>query len=262
MPRGLPCTWQCVNKFVYQELKIKGYNVEIFVYNQVAKVIDGTTVDNNIVHSIPYDYYNETLQSEIDKEVSAGCQKVGGCVWRSYNAQNGPRVRFSELQVVKFLKRQISNGVMYDVVIMIADGICPIFPINANDVEDAIQNTDTIYTTDNNDPKCGSFWKCKPFAKVIGYTDGLYVGSPESIAKVFSRYNYAYEDFRKYRASPFITFEFLLKKDFEKVNVKRKITKLPFLKVRAGGNLWQSHQAPLANGVNLDKCSFFKKRMR
>ena len=185
-------------------------------------------------------------------------------MWRSYNVGNAPRIRFSELQVVKFLKRQGLKGVTYDVVIMISDGICPIFPINVNDAEDAIQNTNVIYTTDNNDPACGSYWKCKPVGNVIGYTDGLYMGSPESIAKVFSRYNYVYEDFKRYRESPYVTFEFLLKKDFEKVNVTREVTKLPFLKVRAGGNLWQSNQVPLVNvqDASLDKCSFFKKKSR
>jgi len=86
IPRSIKKTWNSINSNIIKFLKEKGINVDIYVFNLNVenKLVDNTLLNQNDIKIIPYTYFEEEKQSDVDKIIEQKC--IYGCKFRrDYN---------------------------------------------------------------------------------------------------------------------------------------------------------------------------------
>ena len=229
--RSIKETWPTVIDLVISPLSrhadpyIGPVEVHAFNVNPGDAKIDGVTVSQDDLRLIEYDSLRDFNQTLIDIEVSRRC--VGfRCELRydgeglAYLTRNAFRQLYVEWQVSEFLS--VNSG-KFDVAIATGSDFLFVKEISTLDVLSAARNSDVVFTTNMNDAG--------------GFTNGFYIGHPETLSKVLRRYS----EFHEFPGSDSYfqaDYEKVLKDAFEYNNVSRKVTDMPFCKVRANNFVW------------------------
>jgi hypothetical protein len=219
--RGLKYTWKSLNKNLVKPLQ-KEFDVDIFVCNNNIgnSIIDGVHI-NNDYNAIPYDFCEEMIQSNIDKRIAKISKK---CTIKfhhyHYNkkiTQNAMRIMYVEYRVGCFLQKKINK---YKCAVVCSTDFYLGKKININDVKNALKDTKSVFTTNVCD------WD--------GYTDGFYIGNLKPLIPILKRFNTIHNHLPTDKG-----YEYLLKLYFLKNKIKRKITDMPFCKIRANGYIYK-----------------------
>lgn len=219
--RSIKYTFESINKNILEELRQNNYNVEIYVFNLNIKdnLIDGVKIDNNDVNIIPYNYFEEYDQDELDKMIeNIKNEKKETFTRGDYTEgtiQNCFRQMYSEYRVGMFLENNIDK---YDIAIVCGPDFYIANKINLKELEDSYINKN-IYISITNDAQ--------------GYSNGFYFGVPSSLIKPLKRYEYVSNYFPNPR-----DYEYILQRSVDDNNIKREITSLYFLKIRANKNIF------------------------
>ena len=215
IPRSIKYTWDSIKKNIIDVLS-KEYIVDIYVFNLN---IENTLVDNRILNQkdidlIPYDYFEEKYQKDIDIQIDDKC-KIENCKLRKHydeiTTRNAIRQMYSEYQVALFLKNHD-----YKKAIVVGPDFYIYNKININDFN-SIENK-KIYTSDIHDHE--------------GYTNGFYFGKTKDMIKILSRYNNM-DKFKKDNDN----YELIVKNAFDYNNIERVVTDIIFYKIRSNGQI-------------------------
>jgi len=212
--RSIRFTYESLLKQLIEPLK-KENDVYVYVFNLDVErtVVDGRSVNQMNYRIIKADYCEQYKQSILDKELDVYYQD-GICKMRhdytNIAIRNAIRQMYSEYRVGMYLEKHKDE---FDCAIVCGPDYYLLRPININHVNDSINNSSIVYTTNVND---GS-----------GITNGFYIGSIDPMVKILKRY----ENIRELLPTK-KDYEYLLKKTFVKYEVNRKITDMLFVKVR------------------------------
>ena len=220
IPRSIKKTWNSINSNIIKILKEKGINVDIYVFNLNVEntLVDNTLLNQNDIKIIPYTYFEEEKQSDVDKIIEQKC--IDGCKFRQdYNdnaTKNAMRQLYSEYRVGKFIE-QINNIKKYDLAFICGPDYYISNKININDILDS-HNNNILYTTQVNNAD--------------GITNGLYFGKIPDMVKLLKRY----DDFQSSNKD----YEYTVLKAIKNNNIRHKFCNIIFFKVRANCNIhWQ-----------------------
>ena len=212
--RSIRFTYESLLKNLIEPLK-KENDVHVYVFNLDVErtVVDGRSVNQMNYRIIEADYCEQYKQSMLDKELDVYYQD-GICKMRhdytNIAIRNAIRQMYSEYRVGMYLEKHKDE---FDCAIVCGPDYYLLRPININHINDSINNSSIVYTTNVND---GS-----------GITNGFYIGSIDPMVKILKRY----ENIRELLPTK-KDYEYLLKKTFVKYEVNRKITDMLFVKVR------------------------------
>jgi hypothetical protein len=223
VPRSIKYTFSSIQNRLLNKLK-QYYDVDIFVFNlKVNNLVDNTTLDNNDINIIPYNYLEEYEQANLDKEIDFICNNIKCKFRQNYDklrVRNGIRQMYSEYRVGSFLEK---NQGKYDAAVICGPDYYLANNINLNDFEQSLVNNQ-VYTSQVNDAQ--------------GYTNGFYFGKISRLIPILKRYKEL-----KYYLPTDKDYESVLKRSFEKNNISRNKTNIVFFKVRANKDIhWQGNQ--------------------
>jgi hypothetical protein len=224
IPRSIKYTFQSIKENIIDVLKENNYEVEIYVFNLNIKdtKIDNVIVDQNDISIIPFNYFEEEDQSNIDnqlkllkshKNILFTRYDYGGC------EQNCLRQMYSEYRVGLFLEKNVDK---YDIAIVCGPDFYIANKINITEIENSFINNH-FYTTVANEGQ--------------GYTNGFYFGKPNILVKPLKRIEYI-----EYFMPAHRDYEYILQQSIEINQIVRNITSLMFFKIRAGkGIFFRTH---------------------
>jgi len=217
VPRSIKHTYPQLDSKIVKPLK-DNFETDIYCFNLNVEdtLVDGRNINQSDCKIIPYDYFEERKQKELDTEINKFC-KDGICSIQGKNiddlrTKNSIRTMYSEYRTSLFLK---SVQDKYDTVIVISPDYYPIDTISINDVEKTYECKEMVFTSDQAD-------------FMDGYTDGYYIGSVVSIIKIMERY----QNLKNYLPSK-KNHEWILRRSFEDNNIIRSVTSMTFFKIRA-----------------------------
>lgn len=215
IPRSIKYTWDSIQKNIVDVLS-KEYIVDIYVFNLNIEntLVDDKKLNQKDINLIPYDYFEEEYQKDIDLKIDNKCT-LEDCKLRKHYSniatQNAIRQMYSEYKVGLFLKKH-----NYDKAVIVGPDFYIYNKINMNDFNSI--NDKKIYTSNIHDHG--------------GYTNGFYFGKTKDIIKILSRYNNM-DKFKKDDDN----YEMIVKNAFEYNNINRKVTDSIFYKIRANGEI-------------------------
>ena len=193
------------------------YDVDVYVFNNNVEnnIVDGIRQNNNVVGLLERTFFEEKLQSYMDKEIQHYIKSKNiSCIMRNdyteSDIKNSIRQMYSENQVGLFLEKNINN---YETAIVCGPDYYLLNPINLEDVTNSVTNS-VVYTTAVNDGE--------------GYTNGLYIGSLPPLIKILKRYSVLEKLLPTDK-----DYEYLLKRSFEMNKINRLVTNTLFLKIRS-----------------------------
>lgn len=200
----------------------KKYDVDIYVFNNNVEntKVDNKQLNNNDVKLFNADIYEEEKQSAIDKKIKKMI-KIKNIKTRmrkdySENAiKNAIRQMYSEEKVGNFLKK---NENKYKCAVICGPDYYLLDNINLQHVKNCINNDSIVYTTDVNNAQ--------------GFTNGFYIGTPNSCSKILKRYSILDKLLPKNK-----DYEYFLKQAFIIHSIKRLVTDTKFVKVRANKSI-------------------------
>jgi hypothetical protein len=213
IPRSVRYIYKRLEQMVINPLK-KEFDVYIYCFNMNIEdtVIDGVRIDQEDCKIIPFDCFEEEKQKDIDKEHLIFSEKhdctINNRKYPVLMVKNQLRVMYSEMRCSIFMAK---NATKYKYAIMWSSDYYPVVRL---DVRDLKKKDGKIYTSDQYD--CG------------GYTDGFYMGDIKTMIKISRRYF----DLGKILPTK-LNYESIFKKAFEDGKVKRGVTNMFFIKVRA-----------------------------
>ena len=212
--RSIRFTYETFLRNLIEPLK-KDNDVHVYVFNLDVErtVVDGRSVNQMNYRIIKADHCEEYKQSILDKELDVYYQE-GICKMRNdytnISIRNAIRQMYSEYRVGMYLEKHKDE---FDCAIVCGPDYYLLRPINMDDVNNSINNSSIVYTSNVNDGQ--------------GFTNGFYIGGIESMVKILKRYEIIRELLPTKR-----DYEYLLKKTFIKYEVSRRITDMLFVKVR------------------------------
>jgi len=215
IPRSIKYTWDSIQKNIVDVLS-KEYIVDIYVFNLN---IENTLVDDKILNQkdinlIPYDYFEEEYQKDIDLKIDNKCTLEDCKLKKFYSditTRNAIRQMYSEYKVGLFLEKH-----NYDKTVIVGPDFYIYNKINMNDFNSI--KAKKIYTSNIHD--------------CYGYTNGFYFGKTKDMIKILSRYN----NMNKFKKNN-DNYELVVKNSFKYNNIKRKVTNILFYKIRADGHI-------------------------
>lgn len=208
--RSIKNTWFSIYNNIIKQLEEK-YIVDIALFNNNVEdtLVDSVKLNNNNLKIIPYNYLFKFKQKHIDKKISeiAGTDKEFSPYWWNNHKLNGLRQMYMESMVSKFLKKS-----KYKIALVSnADHLY----INKFELRQKMNNS--IITCSHLD--------------MNGYTNGFYFGYTKNMVKILDRINY-YDNLIKTNTKK-INYEKILKRSFKISKIKRDVTDLFFIKIRA-----------------------------
>lgn len=215
IPRSIKKTYpKILEKIINPNSKNHSVKIYGFNLNVGDKLVDGVKLNQEDCRIVNYDYFDEHQQKDADVILDKMC-KGGICViqnvpYENQMTKNSLRVMYVEYQVSKFLKKHQKE---FDYVIMWSADYLPLDELLVPD------DLDSVYTSNKGD-------------YLGGYTDGIYMGKIENIIKIQERY----EDLVKilpYKGN----HELIFKYGFVKNNIKRRVTDIKYMKLRANGDI-------------------------
>ena len=225
--RSIKYTWESIKDNIIDELR-KNHEVDIAVFNNNVEdtLVDGIRLNNDDMSIIPYNSIFEYKQTVIDSLIS----KIPGYE-RDFKyffgelKQNGMRLMYVEGEVAKFLAKRRDD---YDYVV--------------------VSNADYLYTdklplTALESVMEGTIGTCSHLDS-RGYTDGLYIGHIDDIAKILSRIDYYQRmldtfdgECSENTGGHGMNYESFVKLAFELNNIERMKIGFSFVKIRGNGNI-------------------------
>jgi hypothetical protein len=207
-------------KITYESMRNKVINVlqdentiDIYGFNMITDTVDDTILNQNDISEIPFTYYEEANQSEIDILLENIKQKNNIRFMSTYpeqTTQNALRQLYSEYRVGLFLE-QIKNN--YDLAIIINSDLWI-----ANNI--CIEHIDTCYRQN------------KIFISDVnpgyGLTNGFYFGNISMLILLLLRY----QDIDKYFPCNY-DYEYIVKQCILNNNIDYDLTNIVFFKIRA-----------------------------
>lgn len=213
IPRSTKHIYERLEQMVISPLK-REFDLDIYCFNMNVEdeVVDGVKINQEDCKIIPFDYFEEVKQKDVDEEHRMFC-KTHDCTInnRKYPllmVKNQLRVMYSEMRCAIFMGKNVKE---YKYTIMWSSDY---YPVTSLDVRDLKKNDGKIYTSDQYD--------CN------GYTDGFYMGETKKMIKVSGRYL----NLGKILPTK-LNYESILKKSFDDNKIERGITNMFFIKVRA-----------------------------
>tara|TARA_B100000902_G_C27321301_1_gene924761 strand:+ start:2486 stop:3253 length:768 start_codon:yes stop_codon:yes gene_type:complete len=196
----------------------KEYDVDIYVFNNNVEntKVDNKQLNNNDAKLINSNVYEEEKQSAIDKKIEEmiKIKKIKIKMRGDYSIthiKNAIRQMYSEEKVGNFLEK---NKNKYKCSVICGPDYYLLDNINLQHVKNSINNDSIVYTTSVNDAQ--------------GFTNGFYIGTPNSCSKILKRYSILDKLLPTDK-----DYEYLLKEAFIIHNIKRLVTNTKFLKIRA-----------------------------
>lgn len=212
--RSIKNTWFSIYNNIIKQLEEK-YLVDIVLFNNNVEStqVDGVKLNNDDLKIIPYNYLFKFKQKYIDKQISqiAGTNKEFSPYWSNNYKLNGLRQMYMESMVSKFLKK--SN---YKIA-LVTNGD----HLYINKFELGKKTNNGITTCNHLDMR--------------GYTNGFYFGYTKNMVKILDRINY-YDNLIKTDTKK-INYEKILKRAFKISKIKRDVTDLFFIKIRANKDI-------------------------
>lgn len=194
------------------------YDVDIYIFNNNIEntPIDSTIVNNNDKDLLEANFIEEEKQTSIDMKIKTLVQtkKINCTMRRDYTPTwiiNSIRQMYSEEKVGAFLEK---NKEKYKCAIVCGPDYFLLNQIKIQHIQNCINNKSFVYTTNVNDAD--------------GYTNGLYIGSPEPLVKILKRFSILDQLLPTNK-----DYEYLLKRAFEINNIDRYITETKFFKIRS-----------------------------
>jgi hypothetical protein len=222
IPRSIKYTYKSIKENIIDVLNENNYNVDIFVFNLNVEntKVDDTLIDQQDISIIPFNYFEEYKQNDLDNEIKDIAKKVHLKFRSDYNEvliQNAVRQMYSEYRVGLFLEKNLKK---YDIAIVCGPDYFIANKINIKDIKDSYLNNN-FYTTMVNDAQ--------------GYTNGFYIEKPEILIKPLTRF----KELHNYLPTD-KDYESVLKQSIENNNITRNTTNLVFFKIRANKDVhWQ-----------------------
>jgi len=173
--RARRCTEQSHKEHVKEVLEGMGYHVETYVFESVPVEIDGVKWTHTAC-SYPHDICETRTIDEIDGENLSRCRDID-CRYRGYrprDSRNAMRQLYNEYRVGLFLRARINVS---EVAFVVAQDIWLPKRMDPKDIQLAAARKDFVFTSTN-------------FDGHMGVTNGLYMGSPESLSILMTRYEY------------------------------------------------------------------------
>ena len=245
--RSIRRTWASIEAHVVKPLQASAAEVQLYVFNNDVgenATVYGVKLSLEDVRLVPHHHFEQRTQASIDEEVARRCA-TARCRFRAdysdRDAQNALRQLFAEARVGEFLRGHVAH---FDVAVVIGPDILLPLPLPLRHVELAAVHENVVYTSMQNDAD--------------GYTDGLYIGRPKTVATVLRRLDELARHMAGYASPHGPDFEGLLKAAFDAHGVRRAVLPMVFLKVRASGEVeWQGkrlyflsqHQADVVRSV-------------
>lgn len=219
IPRSIKYTYGSIQNNIIDELS-KYYYVDIIVFNLNTENDPVDTVilnqdDVKIISNI--NQYEEEYQTNVDKKIKAQYGEVNGPILKMRSdyppiqIQNAARQMYSEYRVGQMLN-QVKEK--YATSIVCGPDYFILNPIDINHVKNTIENTNLIYTSKVN---VGN-----------GYTNGFYIGHPQPMIKLLSRYSVINKMFPTNK-----DYEYTVKYMIENERITHNVTGIVFFKVRA-----------------------------
>tara|TARA_B100000963_G_scaffold325550_1_gene311871 strand:+ start:314 stop:1150 length:837 start_codon:yes stop_codon:yes gene_type:complete len=212
--RSIKHTWFSIYNNIIMPLK-KKYIVDIVLFNNNVEdtMVDGVKLNNRDLKIVPYNYLFKFKQKDFDKKISeiAETDKEFPPYWCNKHKLNGLRQMYMESKVSEFLKKSkyklalVTNG----------------DHLYINEFVLGKKVNDGIITCSYLDMK--------------GYTNGFYFGYTKNMVKILDRINYYDKLIDKDTTK--INYEKILKRSFKISKIKRNITNLLFIKIRANKDI-------------------------
>jgi hypothetical protein len=194
------------------------YDVDIYIFNNDIEntPIDSTIVNNNDKYLLEANFIEEEKQTSINMKIKTLVQtkKINCTMRRDYTPtwiNNSIRQMYSEEKVGVFLEK---NKEKYKCAVVCGPDYFLLNQIKIQHIQNSINNKSFVYTTNVNDAN--------------GYTNGLYIGSPEPLVKILKRFSILDQLLPTDK-----DYEYLLKRVFEINNIDRHITETKFFKIRS-----------------------------
>ena len=220
IPRSINKTWDSIKTNIIDVLEQNNFKVDIYVFNlNVLDIkVDGKILNQNNIKIIPYNYYEEKLQTDLDiileKKCISGCKFIAG--YDELMNKNAMRQLYSEYMVGKFLEKNNK----YDLSIVCGPDYYIANNINIQDINNSLINNN-IYISQVN--------------KSGGLTNGFYFGKSLNLVPLLKRY----EDFKTGED----VYESTIVTAINTHNIKYKLTDIVFFKIRANNNIdWQGNK--------------------
>ena len=217
IPRGISKTWDSIKTNIINVLEKKNFVVDIYVFNINVETnkIDNVIVDQNDINIIPYDYYEEKLQSEIDIIVKDKYNKIKftQSSYTELTIKNIHRQLYSEYRVGQFLDK---NKNKYNLAITCCSDLFCVNKINLKHINNSLTN-DYIYISNMNN--------------ATGLTNGFYFGKINKLSYLLNRYNICLN-------KQYYNYEQTLLVPIKENNIKYKFTDIIFFKIRANNKVF------------------------
>ena len=218
IPRSIKYTWESINKNIIEPLK-REYDVDIYIFNLNVEntKVDGVVLNQKDIEIIPYDYKEEELQTSIEHEMRTLHKKYKFRYPYIYTSLNCFRQMYSEYRVGKFLEKSSNK---YKGALVCGPDYNIYNSLNMAQFKDSLKSNNSIYGSNQND--------------ATGYTNGFYFGKINPLCKILKRY----DNFTEFEEGK--DYEFLVKEQFKKYNLKRNVSDIIFFKIRANKVIhWQ-----------------------
>lgn len=217
IPRSIRYTYHSIKSNLIDVVK-EHYDVDIYACNMdIGDIkIDEQHVNKNDINLIPVDYYENMIQSDVDKYIKDNYDERKLRMRHDYTReiiQNALRQMYSEYKVGTWLEK---NKGTYDAAIVCGPDYFLLNKVNISDIVFAMNNPTTVFTT--------------PVNVGQGYTNGFYIGTLDPLIKILKRFEKLNNILPINR-----DYEYLVKNAFVENNVTNKITNLFFFKIRNTG---------------------------
>lgn len=263
--RGITHTWPTMRQEVMERMRAHGLQTDVYVFNMDT---GGAPVDGNVVANqsdlqvVPATVLESQIQREADRDIAVQCAAMPPnhqCAFSYYPTShkvpytspkklatavserrhlNAMRQLYSERAVGRFLQHT-----QYDVAVVCSSDLYLALPLHMPDIWSAISLPNVLWTTAINDAG---------LREKTGFTDGFYIGQPESLSKVLRRLD---ESALWSLPSPY-DYEVFLRRAFDHHGLVRKVTPMVFFKVRANKVIeyyrWNRSATSVADRVRVD----------
>jgi hypothetical protein len=218
VPRSIRYTYNSIKTMILDELKYQ-FEIDIIVFNLNVKdvEVDNLKINQDDIRIIKdIKYYEEEFQENADIDIKNRYGEVNGSILRmrfdyGTNAiQNSARQMYSEYRLGEMLEKVKDQ---YDTSIVCGPDYFLFTKINIEDIRKTIMNKNLIYTT-----------PCNPGN---GYTNGFYIGNPNSMIKLLKRYLVLDQMFPTDK-----DYEYTVKRSLQMNNIETSITNMFFFKIR------------------------------
>lgn len=240
MGRSSHITFDTIKVNIIDYLQQNDITVDVYAYNIIVDnaLVDGKEIDNaNWKKELPFKYFEEELQSDVDIKIQNHLQNVTKCnIWKDqtydkHHIQNAVRQMYSEYMCGKYIDTKEEK---YDVVIVCGPDYYLPFEINLSHLYNCMHDKNVIYFSRNNN--------CH------GFTNGFYISTPNIVSKILKRYN----------ELPLILpvekdYEYIIKVIVDKYKIDTLFTDMLFFKIRSNLHVYWPGSAQLRK-ENLDFC--------